>query len=145
MAANSLYRYPRYPFLEGISPLGRRTSHGLRKGSHISQDNRRMCIPFFKRQILCSCQCNLQVIRRSITGIICQVDEGDNVIRNTALLKYPAEKSPTSSFYTHCSKDNGKFPNHLYQGCLLNDLGSKLDHGKSVSGENRQFLSDGSK
>lgn len=119
-------------------------THGLRKGSHIGQDNQNVHM-LFKRQILCSCQCNLRSNETLHNRIICQVDEGDNVIGNTALLECPAEIIPDLVFYTHCRKYNGKlFGRIISQGCLLYDLGSKLIVGKSVAGENRAVSVRGS-
>ena len=97
---------------------------------------------FFKSKILCCSQGNLRSQKTLNSRIICQVQEHNNMIGSTALLKCSAEKLCNIILNTHCSKHNGEiFIGISTQRCLTHDLCRQLIMWKTVSGENRKLLS----
>ena len=97
---------------------------------------------FFKSKILCCSQGDLRSQKTLNSRIICQVQEHNNMIGSTALLKCSAEKLCNIILNTHCSKHNGEILIRISaQRSLTHDLCSQLIMWKTVSGENRKLLS----
>ena len=73
--------------------------------------------------------------------VVCEVHEHCNVGGNSALLKCPAEEICDIVLNTHCGKDDCEFLiGIIAQGSLLYDLSGELVVRKTISGENRKFL-----
>ena len=97
---------------------------------------------FFKSKILCCSQGDLRSQKTLNSRVICQVQEHNNVIGSTALLKGSAEKLCNIILNTHCSKHNGEILIRISaQRSLTHDLCSQLIMRKTVSRENRKLLS----
>ena len=97
---------------------------------------------FFKSKILCCSQGDLRSQKTLNSRVICQVQEHNNVIGSTALLKGSAEKLCNIILNTHCSKHNGEILIRISaQRSLTHDLCSQLVMRKTVSRENRKLLS----
>ena len=97
---------------------------------------------FFKGQILCGSKSYLRSDQPFHHRVVGKVQIHHYVVRYSAFLEGPAEEFCYVILYTHCCKDNGKVLIIVAsQRSLLHDLGGKLVMGKSVAGEDRQFLS----
>ena len=97
---------------------------------------------FFKCKIFSSSQGDLWCQKTLNSWIICQVQEHDNMIGDTAFFKGSAEKFCNIIFDTHCCKYNSEILIGITaQRSLTHDLCSQLVVRKTVSGENRKLLS----
>ena len=96
----------------------------------------------FKSKILCCSQCDFRSQKTLNSWIICQIQEHNNMVGSTALLKGSAEKLSNIILNTHCSKYNSEiFIRIGTKRSLTYDLCSQLVMRKTVSGENRKLLS----
>ena len=97
---------------------------------------------FLKSQIFRSGKSHFRGDQSLHYRVICQVQVHNYVIRYAAFFKGTTEKFCYVIFDTHSCKNNSEFLVRIFsQRRLLYDLGSQLVVRKTISRENRKFLS----